>query len=185
MGFINIIIEGPDRTGKDTQIDLIRKNFTCRPFQLLHYRTPPKSFIEFNYQQKIFHGMFELISLNKCNFILNRSHLGEHVYASLYRFYDPSYIWYFESVYEKLYHYNDRTLLVLLVDSPENLLFREDGNSHSTQIDNKRKELKLFEEAYIMSTIKNKIMINIENKSPDVVYNLIETAIERLTNDNC
>lgn len=100
--------------------------------------------------------------------IVDRSHIGEMVYSPLYRNYSGDYV----LDIEKQYNTNNFYLIVL-TDRAENLISRDDGLSHSTDIDKKNEELELFREAFQKSNIKNKYMMNIEGHNENEVLNKV------------
>lgn len=61
--------------------------------------------------------------------------------------------------------------MVILIDSPENLVIREDGLSIMTGIEIKEKEVSLYKEIFDKIAIKKKVLVNVENKSEEEVLN--------------
>ena len=100
--------------------------------------------------------------------IVDRSHIGEMVYSPLYRNYSGDYVLDIEKQYN-----TDNFYLIVLTDRAENLISRDDGLSHSTDIDKKNEELELFREAFQKSNIKNKYMMNIEGHNENEVLNKV------------
>jgi thymidylate kinase len=156
-----IIIEGQDRCGKDTLINNIIKEYKI-PFQVLHYyANRGKDYKTFG--SDLYNNMFDIFHQQQF-VIANRAHLGEKVYGPLYRKQNGDYI---DSIEKK---FNTKSiLLIVLVDEPENLIARDDGDSHSIDSDLKLKEKELFTKAYEDSTIKEKMIININNLDEDQV----------------
>lgn len=170
-----LIFEGLDRCGKDTQIKLVKQNIKRKVFHELHYTNDfikndnseiaeIKSYFQYGEMFKIINFFIE----NKMNLILNRSHLGEHVYSEKYRNYDGSYVFDLEKMFiDKI---KNKIFLVIFIDTPENILNREDGNSLSKDIENKKYEIEKFKEAFEKTIIPNKIIININNKSIEEIH---------------
>jgi thymidylate kinase len=176
-----IIIEGPDRVGKDTQQKLIMKNFPFLQFQTLHYSTLPFKSPEFyqQYSSAMYEDMFKMMTSLKgtgVNLILNRSHLGESVYSPLYRNYSGDYVFELEWKYTK--ELEDNLYLITLIEDPLSLSKRDDGLSFSSSASDIEKEVYLFYKAHDLSTIKNKILINIESKNADEVSQIIKKFID-------
>ena len=171
-----IIFEGLDRCGKNTQIKLLLPILSNLPTQVLHYCGFKGLSKEENikYNQSLYNDLFLLIKQSKNrNLIFNRSHIGEYVYSPLYRNYSGDYIYNIEKKYidEKFWQ---NIYLITFVDKTENLINREDGKSFSIDKKQKLKKIKLFKEATNKSFIKNKIIININNKSIETVHKNIK-----------
>jgi thymidylate kinase len=173
-----IIFEGLDRTGKNTQIELLKEYFykNNNTFLEFHFGKPPelskKEMI--NISKKMYDNTFDFMLKSikiPQNFILNRFHCGEFVYAPLYRNYSGEYIFNIEKKYYKKYikEWNN-IYLIIFIDSPKNLMKREDGNSFSNNETLKQKEINGFIEVFKKSYIKNKIFINIDGKSIKDIY---------------
>ena len=184
----SIIIEGLDRSGKDTQQKLIMKNFPEMVFQTLHYSTLPfKDPIKYkDYSTKLYHDMFKMMmQLNKCdvNLILNRSHLGEYVYSPIYRGYDGDYIFKIEQEY--IHYLKNDLYLITLLNDPDILFSRDDGQSHSKSVEDIEKESSLFRKAHNLSNIKNKLLINIGSMNAEEVSYVIRDFLnEKKENNN-
>jgi len=158
---MTILIEGPDNVGKSSQIRAIKNHFNKETFATCSLgsvkQNSPEEYIQCS--KDYFKNLVELsnyqYSIGKSS-IWDRSHLGEMVYAPMYRNYSGD----FALEYEK--HVIDPdTFLFVFIDEAQNLIDRDDGLSHSVELDKKEKEIKLFEEAYEKSTIKNKTIIYI------------------------
>lgn len=166
-----IVIEGADRTGKGTFIETIRRLATTEKIVHLHSTKPPElkwtpytAVKAINYKQWANNYYSNLISnvniLLKTNdiIILDRSYLGEYVYGPLYRF--TSYTDLDLINFEENNALPENTVLVYLTDSPDNLISREDGKSHTDDIIKKTVELNKFMNVINNSLIVNKIVIN-------------------------
>jgi thymidylate kinase len=175
-----IIFEGPDRVGKDTQIKMIQSYYIGCKFHILKYSDIKglSGGLSEKYNTQYYNEMFELLSNNaEYDFICNRSHLGEYVYAPLYRGYSGNFVFDIEEDF-KLCEFFNYINLITLIDTPENLVNREDGESLSDNILNKQKEIQRFKEATEKSKITKKIIININNKSKEQVHKEIIKFLE-------
>ena len=164
---ICVVVEGPDRCGKSTQIKnivgLIATDINKLPTMSIHAMNikgldakETKS-----YYEKWTHSMFSMpIVLLENNFVFDRSHLGEYVYGPKYRNYDGSYVFNIEETY--LSGRVSKWYLITFVDEPQNLVSREDGESFSSKLKDKKEEVKLFLSAHEKSNIPNKTIINID-----------------------
>jgi thymidylate kinase len=172
-----IIIEGLDRVGKDTQVGLLIKHYKDRVFQKLHYSSLPfKDDVEqhVTYSRKLYDDMFKLMLAAKTsniNIIFNRSHLGETVYSPLYRGYSGDYVFdieknYVSSLRENLY-------LITLVNDPQIVWSRNDGQSLSKNEEGIKAEVDGFQRAHRLSKIKNKLMLNIGTTGAEDVSKII------------
>jgi thymidylate kinase len=175
-----IIVEGPDNCGKSTQIKLLRSAFADKHlFHVLHYSNFMKVENVRDISERYYDEMFQIISdTTDFDLILDRSHLGEYVYSPMFRKYDGTYIFELEKKY-KIQRRND-VYLIVLIDSPENLVTREDGLSLGISLDHKEAEINAFKEAYEKSIIKNKILINIKDKSVKDVHKEIMSFVRQL-----
>lgn len=179
-----IIIEGPDNVGKTTLIQNLKNHFNQYTFQTLHFSAVKHSSIEegIAYSTKQYTEMFELmqhfIKYDKSGIICDRSHLGEMVYGPIYRNYTGEYVLDIEKKYHHIHDLWNNIVLITLYDEPENLIAREDGLSFSADIDKKTTEINNFKHAHDMSTIKNKLLLNIahhdEQAAKFAVINYIE-----------
>jgi thymidylate kinase len=174
-----IIIEGPDRVGKTTQIKRLMSFLAgSKPMEWLHYTsikglTPEQQTELFKIT---FDHMFKLIEKQDAIWFLDRSHLGERVYGNIYRpGIDISYIW----DLEKKYRIADRedVFLIVLYDSSFKNLERDDGDSYSTELQVCKKEVENFKAAYYGTSIRKKILLDIKDKNADEVQMEIESFI--------
>jgi hypothetical protein len=158
------IFEGMDNCLKDTLIKDLRATLSSDT-HVLKYSNPPNVPNAEKYQREHFADMFNLIastlSSSSRNLILNRSHLGEYIYAPIYRHYRGDWIFDLEKkfVLSSQLH-DDLCLLILLFDSNnENLKLREDGESlsnaeESKLNDERSKFLLAFEKSHFSNKIK-------------------------------
>lgn len=157
------IFEGMDKCLKDTFIQKLRGSLAPET-QVLKFSTPPDVHNKEAYQKKHFKDMFNIlttsVTTSSRNVILNRAHLGECVYAPIYRGYSADWIFDLEEEFLSVSSsHNSITKLILLYDSSNNQLRkREDGKSLSKMNDEKlNNERKLFIEAFHKSRFRNKI----------------------------
>ncbi|MCK9416830.1 hypothetical protein M0Q97_09260 [Candidatus Dojkabacteria bacterium] len=179
------MVEGLDRTGKDTQIKLLQTYFcqnNINPFHVLHYSgfSNCHDYQEvYKYSKKYYSEMFEMIYYLDnigVNLILNRAHLGEHVYGHLYRAYDGSYIFDLEKIYPILL---EKIYLFVFIDDPKNLIKRDDGMSFSTLVEKKQMEIDRFKEAFQLSNIQKKWLVDISDKSIQEIHEFILDKISK------
>ncbi|MCK9574609.1 MAG: hypothetical protein WC979_01750 [Candidatus Pacearchaeota archaeon] len=184
----HIIVEGCDRTGKDTLIEYI-ESLSKNNYEQHHFMTPLGNTIEekIEFQQTDFSIEFERIKIYRTMFknaddmfVWNRSHIGEYVYGNIYRKYDPSWIFDLEKEYE--YDISNDTYLILLIGSPEFLIANEDGHSLSSKLEDRQKEISLFIEAVGKSHIKNKLIIDVTKNETYRPLNEIQKSVKEFLN---
>ena len=191
-----IIIEGTDNVGKDTQQDLIIKKLSDTVFHKLHYSSLPfKDASGYydkekhaTYSTELYESMFLLMMKSKLghkvgdidiNLIFNRAHLGETVYSPLYRGYSGDYVFNIEKKYTKALR--EELYLITLVNDPHTILKRDDGKSFYGNEEEVMAEVDGFKRAHRLSTIKNKLLVNVGTMNADEVSNII---IDFLNNQN-
>ena len=180
-----IIIEGTDNVGKDTQQNLIIERISNLVFHKLHYSSLPfrkDRDLHSTYSKKMYRDMFEMMLACKdknINLIFNRSHLGETVYAPLYRGYSGDYVLDIEKDYVKTLREN--LYLITLVNDPHTILKRDDGKSFYGNEEEVKAEVDGFTRAHRLSKIKNKQLINVGTMSAIEVSHLI---VNFLKNEN-
>lgn len=180
-----LIFEGIDNVGKDTQIKMMQTYFAKQDTfaHVFHYSgfknisdDRSRKISEIMYRS-MFYNMLDLnrlaVMFNNNHYIFNRSHIGEAVYSPMYRDYDGDYVFDIEKEMLHLEKFWNDIYLILLLDKPENVIKRDDGKSFSTKMLNKESEIRLFERAYHLSNIKNKMKINIDGKDENKVHQLI------------
>ena len=175
-----IIIEGPDNTGKDTQIKQIIKNFSDECFHMFHYfNLPFKGEVKKHkeYSKQMYDEMFRIMkeSPKDINYIFNRSHLGESVYSPLYRGYLGDYVFDIEKKYTEFLR--QELYLITIVCDPSLILKRDDGKSFYKNEEEVKGEIDGFVRAHRKSTIKNKLLIDIGKMSIEEVANVIKQFI--------
>jgi len=167
-----IIFEGPDNVGKTKQAELLRNYFAKKgkPF-IITKSSNYKNVTPEEHKKLCIKEYKTIFNLGKTiDIIADRLHGGEYVYGPIYRGYDGNYIFNFE---------NHKAFLIVLIDNPENLIKRDDGLSFSTDYDKKKLEIEKFKEFYKKSFIENKILINIEGKNINEVFEIIKNFIKK------
>ena len=178
-----IIIEGTDNVGKDTQQDLIIERLENLVFHKLHYSSLPfreDKQLHATYSQKMYDDMFKLMMNSKdkdINLIFNRSHLGETVYSPLYRGYSGDYVFDIEKKYTKALREN--LYLITLTNNPHTILKRDDGKSFYGNEEEVKAEVDGFKRAHKLSTIKNKLHVNVGTMSAIEVSHIILAFLKR------
>ena len=189
-----IIIEGGDRLGKSTLIEGIGQHFNWDNVCVRHFGKPPKgmeTIDALHFQLECFDIDFHLLNEIKKRSLMkhhayysetviwNRSHLGEFVYSQMFRNKDPEKIkGNFGQTLGELVQHNlinlewylkkdldIQSYLITLTADPEFFHSKEDGNSFSQKLEDKTKELELFKEAHEFSTIKNKLLIKVDQST--------------------
>src|SRR5574344_1179616 len=170
---MTILLEGTDRVGKSSQAQAILNFFAKKGkvVQMLHYGaikslTPNESR---TYSGKLYTDMFKMADdASKTSRVLlfDRSHIGEYVYAPMYRNYDGSYIFDIEKKFKDENPAAFYTVyLITFIDDAENIIKRDDGLSFTTDVEKKKKEIDAFVEATNKSLIEHKKIINIKGKT--------------------
>jgi len=178
-----IIIEGTDNTGKDTQQNLIIERVSNLVFHKLHYSSLPfrdDKDLHAKYSRKMYRDMFEMMMACKdkdINLIFNRSHLGETVYSPLYRGYSGDYVFDIEKKYTKALREN--LYLITLTNDPHTILKRDDGKSFYGNEEEVKAEVDGFKRAHRLSTIKNKLHIDVGTMSAMEVSHIIINFLRR------
>ena len=167
-----LIIEGPDRCGKNTLIKNLvsqAENSVVRHFGSAKGNTDDeKRDYQFNFFQKEFQ-----LAANRQLFahpdkeryprdlwIWNRGHLGEFVYGKIYRDTHPE-EWVFQM--ETKWGFDiDNSVYLLLLSAPSPFLCsRDDGKSFSSEVEKREAEQSRFVKAYLQSSIRNKMALNV------------------------
>ena len=186
-----VLFDGLDNTGKTTQIQKLISYFAnkdmistvCKysKFDKLDKKKEEKFSKRFykDYFEKIVNWPDKVIPdpayiaednihyIHDNNLILDRGHISEAVYASMYRSYSGDYVWDLEKCLENKYN----IYLIVLIDSVEKAVEREDGLSLSNgNADKINIEISKFAEAYKKSSIQNKIIIDINGLSIEEVF---------------
>lgn len=178
------VIEGLDRTGKDTLIDGIEQK--CGYYQHIHFSKPKKlkaydniASIEnipagqestYIYQYQSFLNAMLLIN-GGARIIFNRSWIGEAVYSPLYRNFSGDYVYNLEK------NINDISairLILLVEDFEKSYHFVDDGQSLGPA-EKRQQEQKLFIEAFKKSNIVDKRIIEVT--APDGSFRSKESIL--------
>jgi hypothetical protein len=154
-------IEGLDFLGKSTLVDNILDSLGFH--HVIHFSKPEAGWAYLNfhdpnfaYQHDCFSNSMKLAN-SGARLIFDRWHLGEMVYAPMYRNYSGDYVLELEQKFGL--NSNDDVKLILLVeDFSKSLHFKDDGLSLGS-IENRVKEQELFIDAFNRSSIPNKMMV--------------------------
>jgi hypothetical protein len=196
----HIILEGIDRTGKDSLIAGLQDRLGY--FLNIHYEKPKALRKYFDarsaqshlsmgqigalalrdYQEASFVNMLHLLSGN-CRTILNRAHLGEYVYSPRYRGYDGSYVFELEQAFiESSSKFREKSLLVLLTTSDFSFI-QDDGLSFD--FTKKEEEQEDFIKAFNQSAFTNKLLIDVSNSKggyrpyEEILEQVVEAFVSR------
>ena len=194
-----VLFDGLDNTGKTTQIQKLVSYFAnkdmistvCKysKFDKLDKKKEEKFSKRFykDYFEKIVNWPDKVIPdpayiaednihyIHDNNLILDRGHISEAVYAPMYRSYSGDYVWDLEKCLENKYN----IYLIVLIDSVEKAVEREDGLSLSNgNADKINIEISKFAEAYKKSCIQNKIIIDINGLSIEEVFAQIRKFLD-------
>ena len=183
-----VIIEGTDRTGKDTLVNRLvesSENSVKR-----HFSFPPGDTDEDKafFQQLSFNQEFRIWRLidremRNTLTVWNRSYLGEMVYGTIYRDTKPhEWVWDLEKHWEM--HIDPRVYLVLLYADPEFLVGQEDGKSHSGKLEDKKSEVSAFLETFENTAIQKKLLIKVNKGSEYIDREDIFNQVIAFINDD-
>lgn len=174
-----IIVEGVDCVGKSTIIQEIVKYYDEYNITIRHFGRP-KSNNPNLFQYNAFKSEVDIVKNIKANeiffyrhypniIIWNRSHIGEYVYGQLYRcLSNEESLSMIDNIDNSLYELaisypnNLEIKLIYLYASSDLLIKTEDGESIGKKIEEKEKELLLFDEIINDSNWDN-IKINVSN----------------------
>lgn len=170
MSTNKFLIEGLDRLGKDTLINGILNKRGYH--QVIHYSKPLeldcyipcptgmtateiRSEALREYQVRSFRTMFQLLrDAQYAHLILNRAHLGECVYAPLYRQYSGDYVFDLERQF-KMNEVRNARLILLWEDFQIARHFVDDGESLGA-VEKRETEQNLFFDAFEESIMPDK-----------------------------
>jgi hypothetical protein len=167
------LLEGIDHLGKSSLAQNIQARLGFH--QVIHLGRPviSEAYSEMGsisdmlleYQRRCCAQMFDMVSSADefgHNFIFDRAHLGECVYAPMYRHYSGDYV--FDMELEHGLHDSSRVKLILLTeDFSRSNHFVDDGLSFDPT--KRESEQQMFIEAFNKSNIKNKRIVNVTDKS--------------------
>lgn len=161
----HFLIEGLDRVGKDTLIKGIQNrlgyhqvlHFT-KPMTLDCYASTSGVSVLRQYQEASFRTMFHFLrGVPLAQLICNRAHLGECVYAPLYRDYPGEYVFDLEREFGA--HELPHVRLILLTENFDvSVHFVDDKNSLGRP-EERRKEQTMFLRAFDASLINDKRIV--------------------------
>ena len=157
-----LLIEGLDRLGKDTLIRGVLD--THGYYHVIHFgkperldfytRTDPEDALR-KFQEASFRTLFQLLrGAPAARIICNRAHLGECVYAPIYRHYPGEYVFDIEREFDA-HALPDTRLILLTEDFAKSRHFKDDGLSLGGA-DKRREEQDRFLAAFAQSTIADK-----------------------------
>jgi thymidylate kinase len=188
-----LIIEGPDRCGKNTLIQGLVSQAENSVVRHFGSAKGSSDFEKRNHQYQFFKKEFSLASLRnqfempdkerypRDIWIWNRAHLGEFVYGKMYRNTNPEQ-WVMQM--EPMFGIDlDPSVYLLLLTAPaEFLCKRDDGQSFSDQVDMREKELSSFREAFHQSNIINKKILDVSNGDEYLDKDIILHEVNKFLN---
>lgn len=154
------IIEGVDRMGKSTLIkgllDTLGYHLVVhydKPKLLKHYQSMTDEPLK-AYQVSLYNQMFKMIDRGD-RVIFDRGHLGEMVYAPMYRRYNTDY------VLETERDFDTSSARLILLTTSDFSFIQDDGLS--IDFSKKEQEQDLFIHAFRRSQIQDKILVDVSN----------------------
>jgi thymidylate kinase len=180
-----LIIEGTDRTGKDTLVKALMDKYPNSEMVHWGYPVGDTNDDKTEYQKMSFGYLmrwfkFKKIMSNLDLLIWNRSHLGEYVYGTIYRDSYPQ-LW-IPELEEQFLKDDDSVHLVLLQADADFIVTQDDGESYSAKLEDKETEILKFEEAFNNSIILNKTKIKVNNGNEYISADSIAEIVERAIN---
>lgn len=161
-----VIVEGPDRCGKGSFIEVLRNKIDTPKQLVIHSGKPPSisdnpKLWSYDYNSNLISNI-DILSKSNDVIILDRSYLGEYIYGKLYRHIDYTHDDFIEFENTHIKHLLNTIYVVLVnfTDSVNNVFNRDDGKSHITSFDSKFIEHKKFKRLHHLSLIENKYMID-------------------------
>lgn len=160
-----ILFEGPDNCFKSTMINAIIEHKQIENYVIIHSGKPitkglSKEQIVLNqldYNHRLIKHAENLSNMFDMVF-LDRSYIGEYVYGQMYR--DISYKEHHLFSLEQSLFKPETWSALLLIDSTQNRLEREDGKSISVSEHTMEYETMLFKKFFNISKIENKQIID-------------------------
>lgn len=183
-----IIIDGQDNTGKST---LIKKILSDAPFmkqfkshKVIHSVAPEGDAISEKKAMFLAYINRLYVEIKSCPkdklLILDRSWISELVYAPMYRHYSGGYVLDLDEQFAPGADGDGLDVFLFVLIANEKVLTeREDGNSLSTCEVQKAEEYKQFTEAFEISSIQRKMLIDISKLDADKVKNKVKTFIRK------
>ena len=129
------------------------------------------------YQLESFNQMMQILE-GDGKFIFDRGHLGEYVYAPLYRGYEGDYVFALEDS-ACIDQFDDVRLILLTEDFEHSRHFVSDGQSFSDE--NRKKEQNLFKTAFERSMIADKRVICVTDPTTGQFRNPLEILEEAIS----
>lgn len=146
------MIEGLDFLGKSSLISDIQN--TLGYHQVIHFEKPKKLDAYagdlYQYQRASFENLLHALRAPFFNVICDRAHLGEAVYADLYRGYSGDYVFNLEHFF-RLQDLRGLRLILLTEDFSISNHFKDDGQSFdpSKRIEEQQRFISAFEKSII------------------------------------
>ncbi len=174
------LIEGLDFLGKSSLVSGIQHK---RGFHATMHFSKPIALDCYNgslreYQERSFRAMFSILRDAKHTpFIFDRAHLGECVYAPLYRNYSGDYVFDLEKAFEMDQNFSAR-LILLTEDFKVSNHFADDGESFD--INKREQEQNLFMAAFEKSIVRDKRIICVTDPSTGNFRNKEDILLEAL-----
>lgn len=166
-----VIIEGPNRVGKSTQIANLKNYYESKGMRVhvIHYEhihlDPTRTYTPEAMKDMATVRYDDMLKLANefakdpmSVIIFDRAHLGECVYGPKYRDYSGEYVFDLEKKYPE---FLQNAYEFVFIDKPENLLAREDGLSPTQGLDDKRYEQGAFAGAFVKSNVVHKAIFRI------------------------
>ena len=175
-----IAFDGPDNVGKGTQISLLRKWLSHIPFVLTNLDRPHGE----NHEEKLNYGYQasknhlkakELLWREEIPHLVDRMHYTEYAYSILRKGHSLDTILELEKSFLDM---RDDFLTIIFLDTPENILKRDDGLSVYQRDDYKAVEdiIERFQEIAELSHFHNHI-ISITGKSIPQVHEEVKEVM--------
>lgn len=159
-----LVVEGPDRVGKDT---LLNRFAAKDPSLLIVANGPPPAPDPLSWCKRRFRAQFaagRILAQHGVRLAVNRAHLSEFVYGSLFRRYETNPIWDVEVGLE------DGLALLVLSDNPATLWARDDQRSVIRTREDTANATALFGFAFQRSDIRDKLLIHCQHRDAASVY---------------
>jgi len=145
-------------------------------FHKVHYSSLPfkEEAKHVQHSTEMYSGLFRMIGALRpegISVIFNRSHLGESIYAPLYRGYSGDFVFNIEAKHRDLIQAD--LYLITLVNDPDRILSRDDGKSLYKTREDVQADIDGFVRAHRKSLIKNKLLLDVGTMTPDEVSGII------------
>lgn len=194
------VIDGLDNTGKTTVINYLKEVYKDYKIQQFYCPGPINETTKegkWFHQHRMYMDMLEnILEYNNTGeydiVIYDRGWFSEYVYGQIYRERPEDYIRYdnrhIEKILKETIGFDNVYLIMLMSDNIDFLIKYEDGKSLSkVKEDLLNKEIELFKRGFSLSSIKNKLMLYVNNgeefkpreEIKDTIYNFINTKIPK------